>query len=396
MSRRRRIGIVVQRYGEEIIGGAESHARMIAERLAATGDYEVEVYTTTSREISWDDVFPVGVSALNGVTLRRFRTETPRAPWFRLLHQVAKAKNHRMVGRLVPKRAAEAFETLWYKAQGPYCPTLVAALAEGGERCDRFLFFTYLYYPTVFGLPQVASRALLVPTVHDEPALYNERTRRLLSAARRILVNTDVERELIVGLEPSLAAKTSIAGVGIEVPPQQRTPRLASIPYGLYLGRIGRAKRVDGLIAAYQELRRAGKASWDLYLVGARDGDVAVEGLPGVRYLGQVDEASKWRLISEAAFVVNPSEHESLSLATLEALAASRPVLLSRACPVFRRYAEEVSAVFLYGSAAELASGAGAALEVSVEQLERARSWVLARHGWARILATYADALESV
>jgi glycosyltransferase involved in cell wall biosynthesis len=396
MSRRRRIGIVVQRYGEEIIGGAESHARMIAERLAATQDYDVEVYTTTSREVGWDDSFPVGVGVLNGVTVRRFRTETPRAPWFRLLHQVAKAKNLPRVRRLVPKRATEAFETLWYKAQGPYCPTLVAALAEGGGRCDRFLFFTYLYYPTVFGLPQVESRALLVPTVHDEPALYNARTRRLFSAARRILVNTGVERELIVGLDPSLAAKTSIAGVGIEPPAQHQAPRTASTPFGLYLGRIGRAKRVDSLIASHQELRRAGKASWDLYLVGALDGDVAVDGLPGVRYLGQVDEARKWRLISEAAFVVNPSAHESLSLATLEALAASRPVLLSRACPVFRSYADEVPAVFLYGSAAELAVGADAARTVGAERLESARRWVLARYGWARILATYADALESV
>lgn len=396
MSRRLRIGIVVQRYGEEIIGGAESHARMIAERLAATRGYDVEVYTTTSRDISWDDFFPVGKGVLNGVTVRRFRAETPRAPWFRLLHQVAKAKNLPTVRRLVPRHAAEAFETFWYKAQGPYCPTLVAALAEDGGHCDRFLFFTYLYYPTVFGLPQVENRALLVPTVHDEPALHNAGTHRLFAAARRILVNTEVERELIVGLDPVFAAKTSIAGVGIEAPPQPEAPQAVSPPFGLYLGRIGRAKRVDSLIATYQELRRAGRASWDLCLVGALDGDVAVDGLPGVRYLGQIDEASKWRLIADAGFVVNPSAHESLSLATLEALAASRPVLLNRACPVFRSYADEVPAVFLYGSAAELAAGADAALAVGAELLEGARRWVLARHGWARILAAYADALESV
>ena len=39
-----RIGLVVQRFGEEVLGGAELHARWIARHLAET--HSVEVLTT--------------------------------------------------------------------------------------------------------------------------------------------------------------------------------------------------------------------------------------------------------------------------------------------------------------------------------------------------------------
>jgi hypothetical protein len=43
-----KLAVVVQRYGADINGGAEQHARYVAERLAR--HHEVEVLTTSARD----------------------------------------------------------------------------------------------------------------------------------------------------------------------------------------------------------------------------------------------------------------------------------------------------------------------------------------------------------
>src|SRR5262249_52801929 len=72
-----RIGLVVQRYGLEVVGGAELHCRWVAEHLAER--HQVEVLTTTATDyLNWENEFPPGVSTLNGVTVRRFPVERRR------------------------------------------------------------------------------------------------------------------------------------------------------------------------------------------------------------------------------------------------------------------------------------------------------------------------------
>jgi hypothetical protein len=72
-----KIAIVVQRYGSDINGGAELHARYIAERLASKVD--VRVLTTCARDyISWRNEFPAGVEDINGIPVERFRVARER------------------------------------------------------------------------------------------------------------------------------------------------------------------------------------------------------------------------------------------------------------------------------------------------------------------------------
>ena len=50
-------------------------------------------------------------------------------------------------------------------------PRLVAELEAHGGDYDALLFFTYLYYPTYWGLKAAPERSILIPTTHDEPPL---------------------------------------------------------------------------------------------------------------------------------------------------------------------------------------------------------------------------------
>ena len=158
------ITIVVQRYGESVIGGAEHLARQLARRLAAR--HKVEVLTSRALEhSSWENHFAEGVSSDDNVTIRRFDvTRTRNWKRFGRLSSIVFSLQH--WGAL-----PSWLERSWFIAQGPVCPGLLNHLRSHKDSSDVVVFFTYLYYPTVFGLPLVADRAVLVPTAHDEAAL---------------------------------------------------------------------------------------------------------------------------------------------------------------------------------------------------------------------------------
>src|SRR5256885_4399213 len=68
---RRRVAMVVQRYGREVDGGSETLCREVAERLAVSA--EVEVITTTAVDyLTWKNELPPGERVETGVRVRRF------------------------------------------------------------------------------------------------------------------------------------------------------------------------------------------------------------------------------------------------------------------------------------------------------------------------------------
>ena len=65
-----KLAVVVQRYGADLNGGAELHARYIAERLSRHAD--VEVLTTCARDyITWRNELPAGTDSVNGLLVKR-------------------------------------------------------------------------------------------------------------------------------------------------------------------------------------------------------------------------------------------------------------------------------------------------------------------------------------
>ena len=64
---------MVPRYGDDIVGGAETLVRALARRCAAQG-WDCEVATTCAVDhVTWADARPAGVSMEDGVRVHRFR-----------------------------------------------------------------------------------------------------------------------------------------------------------------------------------------------------------------------------------------------------------------------------------------------------------------------------------
>ena len=82
-----RLAFVVPRYGQDVVGGAETLVRGLAEHLAASGS-AVEVLTTCARDhLTWTNALPAGATREGGVVVRRFPVrlrDTRRHAWLQL------------------------------------------------------------------------------------------------------------------------------------------------------------------------------------------------------------------------------------------------------------------------------------------------------------------------
>ncbi len=109
-----RIAFIVQRYGTEILGGAEYACRLMAERLASK--HEVEVLTTCAADyVTWKNEYPEGSDRVRGVTVRRFANAQMRD-----IEAFNKYSDWIFNN---PHDTADEME--WLKQQGPWSPALL-------------------------------------------------------------------------------------------------------------------------------------------------------------------------------------------------------------------------------------------------------------------------------
>lgn len=385
-SARPRVAIVVQRYGEDLTGGAEAHAREVAQRLAP--HVKVEVLTTCAADhLTWANELPPGRSTDGAVTVHRF--------------PVVRARRMREFNRLSSPlfKAPQDFvaETHWLAEQGPLSPALLEAVAARAPEFDAFVFFTYLYAPTAWGVPLVADKALVVPTAHDEPPLAFEAFRDVFERPRALLCNTQEEAALIERRFPK-AARRPLVGVGIEPRPAkpQRFRDHFGItgPYLLYLGRMEAGKGVIDLVRRHQALVSAFHDAPALVLAGA--GDVKPSGTR-VICVGRIDEQHKWDALAGALAVVVPSRYESLSLLTLEAFAVGTPVLGNSASEVVVGQLERSGGGVAFALDDDASFGE-AVRKVGVERaaMGRAGKKYAAKYRWDVVVRAYLDEFEQM
>jgi glycosyltransferase involved in cell wall biosynthesis len=380
--RRPRVGLIVQRYGPGVTGGAEAHARQIVERLSPHWDLRV-LTSCAVDHLSWANALPAGESEVEGVPVVRFPTPGPRP-----MHQL-NALSRRLFGRSLSLPDEER----WMALQGPLVPGLWRHLAEEGGGYDGFVAFTYLYVSTAWAVPLVGERLLLVPTAHEEEALQFDAYREVFERPAVLLVNSEEELALIHRRFPG-HARARVVGVGVEAPPADgqrfRTRFGIDGPFLLYLGRVERGKGIPELLDLYARFRRSRPGAPALVLAG--ESSMAVEA-EGVRVLGRIEEQEKWDGLSAAEAVVVPSAKESLSLLALEAFAVGTPVVGNAASAVVRGHLERSRAGAAYRDAA---SFAGAVTDAGSrrEQLSVAARSYARQFSWARVVDAYREEME--
>jgi glycosyltransferase involved in cell wall biosynthesis len=372
-----RLCFVVQRYGVEVTGGAETHCRWLAGRLART--HEVEVVTTCALEYNeWRNHFPPGTSSVEGIRVTRHPVARPRDPRTFALYSDIVFRDHH-----TPED-----ERTWIEQNGPYSPSLVASLTDL-EGVDLFLFYSYRYYTTFVGLPRIADRSVLVPTAEDDPAVRLPIFKPLFNAPRGLLYLTPEEQELVRQAAGNEAIPGVVIGSGIHVPEGWRDVDARvrfSLPerYVLYVGRIDWAKGVDQLVRYHERLAAEWPEAPPLVLAGKPVIEVAES--PRVRCLGEVSDEEKGALMAACDVLVLPSALESLSISVLEAWSFGRPVLVNAACRVLEGQCVRSNGGLFYRGYAEYAPALRLLLERAdlSEALGRSgRDYVAREYDWA-------------
>src|SRR5215203_939338 len=146
-----RLAVAVQRYGADINGGAELHARYIAERLSPHAD--VEVVTTCARDyVTWKNERPPGVETVNGIAVRRFPVDHERDP----------QTFGRRSRRVFEESHSLANELSWLDSEGPASRPMIDYLART-DAFDFLILFSFRYFHAYHAARRAPAKTILVP-----------------------------------------------------------------------------------------------------------------------------------------------------------------------------------------------------------------------------------------
>lgn len=339
--KKKKIAIVNQRYGLEVNGGSEYYARMIAEHLSPY--YEVEVLTTCALDYTtWENYYPMKDTVINTVLVKRFAVQKQRNRIrFRILNKLV---------QILPYRAS-FIEQVWLKEQGPYCPDLLNYIKKYKNQYDKFIFITYLYYPTLKGVEIVPEKSILVPTAHNEPYIFFNMYRKLFQIPKYIVYLTEEERRFVTSVFKNEKVNHSVVGIGVDIPEKVHEEDFLKKyniqdEYIIYVGRVDVGKGCAKLFEYFMEYKKGHLNNLKLIVLGKQY--MKIPSCPDIITLGFVEEEDKYNAIAGAKVLVLPSEYESLSIAILEAMALGKPILVNGCCDVLKAHCKRSGAGYYY------------------------------------------------
>ena len=340
-----KLAVVVQRYGKAVNGGAELHARYIAEHLARHA--QVEVWTTCATDyVTWRNELPAGEERVNNVAVRRFPVKHERDPLV----------FGRLSERVFHQQHSIADELDWLDAEGPTSPGLIAHISKHASDVDFCIFFSYRYYHAFHGVRAAGAKAVLVPTAERDPAVGLSIFAPVFRGVRALMYNSPEERAMLQGVASNEHVPSVVVGIGSEVPPNPQTQRFRQKhnvrgPYAVYVGRIDENKGCRELFSHFNAYLRERAGALTLVLIGNSILDIPSH--PRIRHLGFLDDADKFDAIAGSEALIMPSFFESLSMVALEAWALGKPVLANAKCDVLKGQCIRSNAGLYYESESE-------------------------------------------
>jgi glycosyltransferase involved in cell wall biosynthesis len=353
----KRIAFVTSWYGEGISGGAEAECYGLVEGLAARDNgLDVEVLTTTLKEFSsdWNESYHAEGDKIEGsVRVHRFSVTTPDRRSFHILNGSRLMKGGvealKARGNASPVSAnVEAF----YARSMIHSPKMLRFIEEQIPNFDLFVFIPYMFGPTIFGGRIAATKAVIIPCLHDERYAYMDLYKSLMTSVKATAFHVEAELNLAKKIYGSKLARPYLIGEKVQTDiafgDSQRFLKKFGIeqPYLLYAGRKIVGKNLPELVQFFSEFKRRFPSDLRLVIIGK--GDLNFVDTPHVTELGFLDEADKIDAYRGALALCQPSLNESFSIVMMEAWLQETPNLVHSGCDVTADHINASGGGYLY------------------------------------------------
>jgi glycosyltransferase involved in cell wall biosynthesis len=322
-----RVAVVSFRYGTTFAGGAETSLRHIATTLHEAGQ-AVEVFTTcTQSEGEWANDLPEGTVSLDGMPVHRFRLD----PHDRTRH-LDSVRTILQADGSVSEAAEQA-----YLRHSIHSTALLDQLRGRREEFDAIIIGPYLFGLTFDVAEAFPEQTVLVPCFHDEPFARLGIWRPVYQRVGAILYHSQEEKEwaeIELGLNhPAGACIGTWVDTEVRGNAERGRGRVGgNRPYLVYCGRYSLQKNLPTLLDYARRYEALHPGRFTFAFVG--QGELPIPREVWARDLGFVAEPDKADVLAGATGLVQLSQHESLSLVTLEAWAQGTPVVASQHCNV--------------------------------------------------------------
>jgi len=325
-----KLAFIVQRYGLDVCGGAELHCRVLAEHLAKY--FEVEVLTTCAKDhATWKNEYKEGTEKINGIAVHRFKSDKERD-----MNEFGE-----LSGKIFNKSHGLSEELDWMKLQGPYCPGLIQYINNNKDSYDYFIFFTYLYFLTYFGIRIAPEKSLFIPiAASDDLPIRLELFNDVFNLPKAIIYSTVEEKESINKRFNNSSIPSITIGVGVDIPKDIKSNRFRKRfgidkEFILYIGRIEEGKGCQELFDHFIRYNNETKSNLKLVLMGKST--MKIPEHKDIIPLGFISEnEGKFDVIDACALLIQPSPYECLSLVLLEAFSMKKPVLVNGKCKALK------------------------------------------------------------
>jgi glycosyltransferase involved in cell wall biosynthesis len=386
-----KLAIVVPRYGEEVLGGAEASARQLAEILPRP-EYDIQVLTTCAEDLlTWRNVYPPGPTQINGAAVQRFPIE----------HRFRDRRRHQQIHeKLTHGCPVTVDEEYTWIENSAHSPDLYAHIAQSETRYDLLIFVPYLASTSFYGSAIWPQRSVLWPCLHDEPFAYFLQTRLMMESCCGLMFLSEPELALArekLGVKNPAAR---VVGLGFDDDWRGDGDRFRqrfglSGPFILYSGRFDSMKNLLELLSffiAYKQLRPG-----PLKLVLRGQGPLPIPPCPDILPVGFERVQDRLDAYAAAMALCQPSLQESFSIVLMESWLAGTPALVNADCDVTRYHVLQSNGGLAYSGFDEFA---GALDWLMAHPLERrqmgqlGRAYVLERYNWPIVLDRFRAALR--